>query len=114
MSVTIELHTKPEGNSREHWRKVQQRAKSQKLIVGHVLKQHTPPALPAVITMTRLSFGEMDDDNLRSALKRVRDAVADWCGCGDSPRDPLRWEYGQEKTKRGHHAVRIEWRSDGA
>lgn len=109
--IELELHTKPEGNSREHWRRVQRRAKEQKLICGQVLRGHLPPKLPATITLTRMSSGQLDTDNLQSALKRVRDAVADWCGCGDSPSDPLEWEYGQEKCKRGHYAVRIEWRS---
>lgn len=109
-SVTIELHTKPEGNRRQHWRRVHRRGVSQKVICRQILKQHRPPKLPATITLVRLSAGELDTDNLQSALKRVRDAVAEWCGCGDSPRDPLTWEYGQERTKPGHQAVRIEWR----
>lgn len=112
MSVTIELRTKPEGNRREHWRRVLSRGKRQRRVVGMALLAHRPPKLPAVVTLTRLSAGELDDDNLRSALKRVRDAVAEWCGCGDSPKDPITWGYGQDKAPRGQQAVRIEWRSE--
>lgn len=110
-SVTIHnMHTKPEVNAREHWRARQKRAQLHRCVVRENLCSCNPPRLPAVITLIRVSSGQLDDDNLAGAMKHVRDAVAEWCGCGDSPSDPLTWEYAQEKCKRGSYAVRIEWR----
>lgn len=40
--------------------------------------------LPAVVTMTRLGGKRLDDDNLRRALKAVRDVVAEWLGVDDA------------------------------
>lgn len=45
------------------------------------------PEVPAIITMTRVSTGTLDDDGLASALKATQDAVAtDYLGLDD--RDP--------------------------
>jgi len=63
--------------------------------------------LPAVVTLVRQSSGTLDDDNLRGALKGIRDGVADAFGVPDN--DPgLCWEYGQERAPRGVYGVRIE------
>lgn len=60
-----------------------------------------------VVRLTRITPGELDDDNLRGALKAVRDAVAAWIGTND--RDPLiAWEYGQERAAQHVYRVRIE------
>ena len=69
------------------------------------------PVGPLVVTMTRLSRGELDDDNLRGALKAVRDGIADALGLA-SDRDPrVRWEYGQGRgSARMPFGVRIEVR----
>lgn len=36
------------------------------------------------VTLVRLSPNQLDDDNLQSAFKHVRDAVFAWIACGDS------------------------------
>ena len=67
-------------------------------------------SLPCTVTMTRLSAGTPDDDNLRSALKSVRDGIADRLGIDD--RDPrVSWAYAQEKCSRGKFGVRVEFES---
>ncbi len=68
-----------------------------KLVVGmHV--RSCLVALPAVVTLTRLAPSSgLDDDNLRGALKSVRDGVADALGLDD--RDPrVSWRYEQRRT----------------
>lgn len=65
----------------------------------------TPPSLPAVVTLTRVGKRQLDDDNLAAAFKSIRDEVAVWLGCGDSPKDPIEWRYQQEA---GEYAVKIE------
>lgn len=68
------------------------------------------PLGPLVVHLTRISPGALDDDNIRTALKNIRDQVARELGIDD--RDPLvKWDYdspGQEKGPRGYSAVRIE------
>lgn len=63
--------------------------------------------LPARVTMTRISAGDLDDDGIRNALKYIRDGVAKALGTGDSRRDPVVWEYEQRKGPAKHYAVEI-------
>lgn len=63
--------------------------------------------VPCVVTITRVSPGTLDDDNLRGSLKAVRDGIADRLGCDD--RDPrIVWEYGQERHKGYGVRIKIE------
>ena len=58
-----------------------------------------------VVTLVRVAPSSgLDDDNLRPALKSIRDGVADALGL-KSDRDPrVRWEYAQ---RRGNFAVEV-------
>lgn len=90
-SVWLPVQTVSESNGREHWAVKAKRTKRQRLAA----KLLCPKAeLPAVVRLTRLSRGRLDDDNLRGALKAVRDGIADAFGVPDN--DPrLRFEYDQ-------------------
>lgn len=67
---------------------------------------------PAVVTMTRISPGTLDDDNLRPALKSIRDGIADAFGVKDN--DPrIEWRYAQERGKPKAYAVRIRIETKG-
>jgi len=65
---------------------------------------------PLVVTMTRISppsatgWMPLDDDNLASALKAVRDEVAAQLGVDDGRAAPVRWVPAQEE---GPWGVRI-------
>lgn len=49
---------------------------------------------PVTVTLTRLAAKKLDDDNLRRAMKPVRDEVAAWLGMDDA--DPrITWRYDQ-------------------
>jgi hypothetical protein len=61
-----------------------------------------------LVTLIRISAGELDDDGLAGALKNVRDEVAAWLGIDDGPRAHASWRYGQQRGPRGTYAVRIE------
>lgn len=65
-------------------------------------------ALPAAVTLTRLGPRTLDDDNLRTSLKAVRDGVADAFGCGDDADSGLTFAYGQERHR--YYGVRVEVR----
>ena len=64
---------------------------------------------PLLVTLTRESAGILDDDNLRGALKAVRDGVADWLGVPDN--DPrVTWLYEQRLVARKQYAVEVDVR----
>lgn len=99
------------ANLREHWAKKAKRTASQRGVVRLVLAMRLLPhrqhlASAYVVTLTRVSARELDDDNLASAFKAVRDEVAHLLGLDDRDKR-LAWLYGQEKAKRGQHSVRI-------
>lgn len=96
-------------NERHHWREASRRKKREKKAVWLHLRARfglTAPALPLVITITRISPGNtpLDSDNVEGACKYVRDEIARWVGVDDG--DPwYTWKYAQQ---RGPWAVAIE------
>lgn len=109
MSVTIDLPLRlGRGlNDRKHWAPRSKQAKAERQC-AHLLVKHRydKPPLPVVVTLVRLSAGTLDDDNLQGAFKAVRDGVADAYGIPDN--DPrLRFQYAQERAKRGTAGVRV-------
>ncbi len=125
LSVEFDLVTKSEANIKTfsvagmHARRT--RVKKQREDVRAVLKRHfgalVPPTHVAAgaewrrnkvgATLTRIAPALLDDDNLRPALKAVRDEVAAWIGVDD--RDPLiAWGYEQHKAATHVYRVRIE------
>lgn len=104
----VPVRTVSEANGRDHWRVKAKRARTQRRAAAALCPGH---ALPCTVRMVRLSAGELDDDNLRCALKAVRDGIADRLGVDD--RDPrVRWEYGQARCKRGEFGVWVEIRPE--
>lgn len=108
--VVLPVMTVSEANRRDHWAVKAKRAKRHRFVARALCPLH---ALPCVVRLTRLSTGTLDDDNLRGALKAVRDGVADALGVDD--RDPrVVWEYAQERAKALKGAVRLELRPAAA
>lgn len=102
VSVTIPMRTVSLSNQREHWGARARRSKAERDTVGWMVPKCAPPC---VVTLTRISPRQLDDDNLRGSLKAVRDSVAERLGVDD--RDPrVTWKYGQEKSR--EYAVRVE------
>jgi hypothetical protein len=103
-NFTLPLHVVSESNMRENWVKAHKRHKNQKTVIKwelHVRK--CPRYLPVQITLTRLSSRLLDDDNLQSAFKYVRDAIAEHFITGKAPGRAdddkrLTWIYSQEKS----------------
>ena len=102
--LILPVMTVSEANRRDHWAVKAKRAKRHRFVARALCP---PAALPCVVRLTRLSAGTLDDDNLRGALKAVRDGCADRLGIDD--RDPrVEWQYGQERAKGLMGAVRVE------
>lgn len=106
ISLTLPIRTVSEANARGHWSTKAKRAKGQRGTAAVVLRAKAPKLEPLlVVRLTRVSPGELDDDNLRTAMKATRDGVADWLRIDD--RSPLvLWDYAQERGK--DYAVRVE------
>lgn len=108
---TVPIHTESMSNARLHWTAKAKKVQAQRRATAY----RTPPTLKAlgpllVVTLVRVSPRELDDDNLRGALKGVRDQVATALGVDDRS-CLVRWEYGQEK---GEPLVRVEVSADVA
>jgi len=112
--LTIELPLKLGAglNNRGHWRVAAQRAKQERSLALRVMGSELRTSGytltgPITITLTRISAGTLDDDNLQGACKHVRDGIADAFGVPDNDRR-ITWRYAQEKCKRGAFGVRVE------
>lgn len=93
-----------EANVAQHrWAKTA-RAQQQRAVVAGALAACRVPQSPGYtrfrVTLTRLGARTLDEDNLQSAFKRIRDAVAKHLGHDDSPGSPLCWVYKQEASAR--------------
>lgn len=109
----VGLVTKSETNMRGHWSKTYRRRSTQRLAAHQRMKLCHRPRLPASVLLTRVAPRKLDDDNLRGALKAVRDGVADWLGIDDGD-ERVSWEYAQEKDKRPrYYSVKVEVRWGG-
>jgi hypothetical protein len=107
--IVLPVRTVGGLNAREHWRARAARVKKERGGAFLVVRMGAcyPDSLPVVVTLTRLSAGTLDSDNLQGAMKAIRDGVADAYGVADN--DPLiTWKYEQERCARGNYGVRIE------
>jgi hypothetical protein len=106
--VTLPLKISSPGNgSHGHWPARAKAKANQRTVVAWGLRTLAVPTFPLVVTLTRVGVRDLDDDNLAAAFKSVRDEVARWAGCGDSPRDPITWRYAQRRGEPRQYAVEI-------
>lgn len=108
IEFTIPVKTVNEANgSHGHWCVKASRRKQQRKAAHAIAYWLVPTAnLSHVVTMSRMSAGTLDDDNLRVSLKAIRDGIADAFGIADND-SRIEWRYAQEKCKRGTYGVRI-------
>jgi hypothetical protein len=112
---TVPIHIISEANTREHWRKSHARHKAQKYGIRiTLLANKVPQRLPVIISMTRMSPRKLDSDNLQTAFKYVRDAIAEHFITGKAPGraddDPrIEWKYSQVPSKEKCIHLHFEW-----
>jgi hypothetical protein len=100
-------------NRREHWAGRARRTKIHRREAAWALRiaGFEKPSGKVSVTLTRIAGPrgkELDDDNLRGALKAVRDGVSDWLGIDDA--DPsVKWDYLQIKGKAWAVQVEVAW-----
>lgn len=104
--IELPIKTGAGLNDRMHWRKRSKIVKAQRSAACLAVKSVNKP-FPCVVTMTRMSAGELDDDNLQGACKAIRDGIADAYGLADNDAG-FQWRYHQERVKRGRFGVRIQ------
>lgn len=113
---TVNYSNGPQGTTRQAMMlrsKVRHRQRNLTALVLHSVSKRLDRLLQAgthlEITMTRIapSNGLDEDENLRLALKSVKDGIADAC-LMKTDRDPrLHWLYDQRRGKPGQYAVHV-------
>ena len=104
--IRIPLETVSLSNQREHWAKRSRRAKDHRRAAYMWTQRIARVDLPLTVTLTRIAPRKLDDDNLRGALKSVRDGVADRLGIDDNDLR-VSWMYGQKAGNVGEKAVEV-------
>lgn len=107
------IKTISEANCRDHWAVKSRRRKAQQAEVDAMLLnalRGRKMALPCVVRLTRVAPKVLDSDNLASAFKAARDAIARRLGIDDG--DPrIKFEYEQTAIGRHEYNVVVEIRS---
>jgi hypothetical protein len=111
-TLTAPIATVSEANQRENHHKKAARVKRQREALTAALQRTIDPSpfrqRPRLrVTFTRLASVALDSDNLTTAFKACRDAVANWIGVDDGPRGPITWAYAQEPHKRHRNSPGI-------
>jgi hypothetical protein len=110
--ITLELPLRlvSEANQRG-WSHKAQRAKGQRGPTKLALQARFGTIATdghVVVTLTRIGPRLLDDDNLASSAKAVRDGVADWLGIDDGDAARVSWRYAQEAVGVRRYGVRID------
>lgn len=104
--VPLKLHSEANG-SHGHWSVKAARVKHQRHTAARCLRQHKAPALPVVVTVTRISPRQLDaHDNLPRSAKAVVDQIAEWLGTKDN-NPGIQWMYRQRSAGKGVYACEI-------
>lgn len=107
ISISVPLRTRSMANARLHWAAKAKIVKAEREAVAMHCRGLGPEQVPCTVTLTRIAPRQLDDDNLRSALKAVRDEVARLLKVDDRDKRVV-WEYGQEKGEPKEYAVIVE------
>lgn len=92
------------ANLREHWTTRHRRVKAERALGARLAVNAVP--LPAIVILTRIAPRRLDDDNLRSAFKGVRDGIADKLGVADND-SRVRWEYSQARGRPREYGIHV-------
>lgn len=110
IDLTLPIKTISEANVRHHWATMRRRKIAQQQEVDaelHKALSGRGVQLPCVVTFTRIGPRKLDDDNLRSSFKGIRDSVARRIGVDDGD-ERIRFEYQQEPVGKHQYAIRIQ------
>lgn len=110
MRIHIPIRLPSLPNLRVSWQKMasikKKHKSSTKRCIDNWLKYFgAMPPMPLLVTITRLGPHELDDDNLASSAKYVRDQIAASVGVDDGNKD-YTWRYEQRVEK--EYGVEVE------
>ena len=108
MKFELPLKIESVANKREHWSEKSKRTKHHRQQACFMTPARA--TVPCIVTMTRIGPRELDDDNLASAFKAVRDGIADKLGVNDNDKR-IQWRYAQRKGKPKEYSAEIEIQS---
>lgn len=113
LNLKVPIRLLSEGNINQHWATKRQRKKENEFLLkafyNHAGVEVIPPC---TVTLCRIAPRELDDDNLRTAFKPIRDWIADRLVPGKAPGRAdsdkrIKWEYMQERGKPNEYAIWI-------
>ena len=108
MIVTFPIKTVSEANTRQHWRMKYNRKKAQQQAFVPIWRNaKVKVELPCQIIFTRYSTHLLDSDNLVSAFKATRDALAREIGIDDGS-SQIEWIYRQARIPKREHYFTVE------
>lgn len=117
--IRLPIKLANEANSSEHYTKSGKRHRMQKFLITSAMKKHATygkkeylQSPPYAVFLTRGAPIQIDSDNLQSAFKWIRDAIAEeLLNCKTAGRadgtDDIGWFYWQEKTKTADEFIEI-------
>lgn len=117
VTLTLPCRVISEANRRDHWTVKRRRAEIQTDALRRACERagwlrvvvwDWRPPVPCVVTFTHVG-PEMDDDNLRSAFKALRDEVAKWLLVDDGD-GRVEWRY-EQRTGEPGCVIRVEGRA---
>jgi hypothetical protein len=110
LKLFLPIITVSEANTSQHWTKKRKRICAQKTEIFYALF-NVKIEKPCTISLIRCGGRKLDDDNLVSSFKYIRDAIAEninpGLAIGRADDDPLiKWEY--EQVNKGKKGIKIE------
>ena len=113
--TTIPIRTRSQAHgTRCHWSIEARKRRDQRRAVALFLGPHRAPQGPWVVKLVRVAPRALDTDNVRQALKAVRDAVTDWLGLTNDNDAKVWWLYAQGKAKTPAVVVEVEQATQAA
>lgn len=109
----VPVKTVSEANSRDHWAKRNRRKLAQQTAVWACWLEAAKGQrvkLPCSVRLLRIAPKVLDDDNLKSAFKGIRDEIARRLGVDDGS-SQVRFEYDQVAIGEHSYNVKVEVRS---
>ena len=112
IEIKIPIRLVSEANISDHWTKKHKRKQKVRILLLSYLPDLSNCHLPCKVVLTRIAPRKLDDDNLRTAFKFVRDVLADKlipgkaAGRADDD-ERIEWCYEQLKGNPKEYAIKI-------